>query len=805
MIATYLAEADKGIGGAQACETERSILKAAPAVQASMLLPLAVALADVSHRRDLRMGSPHRLRIDAIRSLLDRLLRRPFELEDKDLRSLLSALRRMGPHYGMEVPLARALGIAERHVQAHGVSDALKKTLIAYRKMLARYQDHAVWRKSVARVDVVLGGMKVQIVEAGDAWANRALADLASMPAMPKDRWMELIQYAATAEGSAPSSQWLRGAAPLIKRVGQKDFLARSQTWFALVGRKGTHKVQRYNDLILERNADILKGLVWCHSGLDSDRIPQSMGDLAAACFQKVPGIGPRNVKVGSACITVLAAMSGMSTVAQLSRLKLRVKHCSALRQIQAALDAVAAKAGLTTDDLEDAAVPSFGMEAPGLLRKNVGGSVALMRLVDTTSTELTWLRSDGREQDSVPAAVKTGCDGELAELRDTARAMKTMALAQRDRIEGCYLRTRRWSLGAWRRTHLDHPLVGTLARRLVWHFQKGARRGQGIWCDGRIVDAAGKPLGWIDDQTQVSLWHPIGFDAQTILAWRNWLENHQVRQPFKQAHREIYVLTDAELKTRTRSNRFAAHIIKQHQFARLCQQRGWRYRLIGTWDSDNTPFLDLPQWRLRAEFWVAGIGEYGKDTSDAGVCLTLSTDQVRFLNPAGQLLALTEIPAIVLTEVLRDVDLFVGVCSVGNDPTWRDQAHGEARVYWQEFSFGDLSESAKTRRGILEGLLPKLKIASRCTLSDKFLVVQGELRTYKIHLGSGNILMWPNDQYLCIVPDRSSMGTASGDRIFLPFEGDDMLSLILSKALMLADDTKIKEPSILNQIKTVK
>ena len=32
---------------------------------------------------------------------------------------------------------------------------------------------------------------------------------------------------------------------------------------------------------------------------------------------------------------------------------------------------------------------------------------------------------------------------------------------------------------------------------------------------------------------------------------------------------------------------------------------------------------------------------------------------------------------------------------------------------------------------------------------------VRGDLRTYKIHLGSSNILMEPNDQYLCIVPGR--------------------------------------------------
>ncbi len=77
---------------------------------------------------------------------------------------------------------------------------------------------------------------------------------------------------------------------------------------------------------------------------------------------------------------------------------------------------------------------------------------------------------------------------------------------------------------------------------------------------------------------------------------------------------------------------------------------------------------------------------------------------------------------------------------------------------------------------------------------------MRGDLLTYKIHLGSGNILMSPNNQYLCIVPDRSSTTAATG-AIYLPFEGDGMLSIVLSKALLLADDKNIKDPSIRAQI----
>jgi hypothetical protein len=148
----------------------------------------------------------------------------------------------------------------------------------------------------------------------------------------------------------------------------------------------------------------------------------------------------------------------------------------------------------------------------------------------------------------------------------------------------------------------------------------------------------------------------------------------------------------------------------------------------------------------------------------------------------------------------MRDVDLFVGVASVGNDPNWADGGpDGRYRDYWQDYSFGELSATAQTRKAILGKLIPRLRIADRCSLADKFLVVRGDIRTYKIHLGSGNILMAPNDQYLCIVARQS---VAGAERVFLPFEGDGTLSVILSKAFLLATDMKITDPTIVNQLK---
>jgi hypothetical protein len=58
---------------------------------------------------------------------------------------------------------------------------------------------------------------------------------------------------------------------------------------------------------------------------------------------------------------------------------------------------------------------------------------------------------------------------------------------------------------------------------------------------------------------------------------------------------------------------------------------------------------------------------------------------------------------------------------------------------------------------------------------------------------------MAPNDQYLCIVPKQTA---ADKDPVFLPFEGDATLSIILSKALLLAEDAKIKDATIMRQIR---
>ena len=214
-----------------------------------------------------------------------------------------------------------------------------------------------------------------------------------------------------------------------------------------------------------------------------------------------------------------------------------------------------------------------------------------------------------------------------------------------------------------------------------------------------------------------------------------------------------MYLIAPAELETRVYSNRFAAHILKYRQAYALIKARGWSIYALGPYDGGGIQWREFESHGLRAEFWM----EHAAEDWDEQVMIAnvAATDQVRFTPiGGGDPVPLADIPRVVFSEAMRDVDLFVGVASIAADPEWVD--HGEGHLaYWREHSFGELGASAETRREVLREIVPQLKIADRLELGDRYLTVRGELRTYKIHLGSANVLMEPNDEYLCIVPAR--------------------------------------------------
>lgn len=725
-----------------------------------------------------------------------------------------------------DAPINKLIAQAEDEVKRTPLTEGERYVLWRFRASLVTGPALGSPSKDVTRLSRLIGDGARFYLAPGDAWAEAVNGDLTRVDPAQSAHWAALLKHALGATSSRPSSKWLATGRALVDAVGGAEVQEALLRWLPKVAQgrstsalgRGFEDPRSTADVMNDENADALRGLLWLSQTLPQPAaVARAITGVALSAYKKAPGVGPRAVKVGNAAVYALSEMKSTEAVGQLALLKVRVRFGTAQKEIEKAFNTAAEALGLPRDEIEELGVPSYGQEEVGLRRETLGDYRAELA-VSGSDAALKWFDPNGKALKSVPAKVKADHKEELKDLQQALKDVQAMLPAQRDRLDGMFLLQKSWPIDAWRERYLNHPLVGTIARRLIWRID-----GTPALClDGTPSDVEGSPLSPGAD-AQVTLWHPVGCTIDEVTAWRRRLEALGVTQPFKQAHREVYLLTDAERRTRTYSNRFAAHILRQHQFNALCGARGWKNRLrLMVDDSYQPPTKDLPQWGLRAEFWVEGIGDnYGTDTNETGVYLRLSTDQVRFYRTAAapnwahagggayesaaagpgtgsvnEPLALDLIPPLVFSEVMRDVDLFVGVASVGNDPTWADGGpEGRYRDYWQHYSFGELSGTATTRKQVLERLIPRLKIADRCTFADRFLVVRGQKRTYKIHLGSGNILMEPNDQYLCIVP------RAGQDDLFLPFEGDTMLSIILSKALLLADDSKIKDPTITQQI----
>ncbi|MFD0560204.1 uncharacterized protein DUF4132 [Stackebrandtia endophytica] len=657
------------------------------------------------------------------------------------------------------------------------------------------------------------------LLNVGEPWAERASKDLRGLG----NEWRELVYHCRTATAAKPTAKWEKRARELFAATGP-DTRERLIGWLELV------PLPRTDDQALDYgyhvegtldpyNADIIRGMMWILGFLGDDvQSARVLSGLVNTMLKKIPGVGPRAPKIANAAVLALSRMEGEHSLGQLARLSSSVKFKGTLNQINTAMEAKATALGVTRDEIEEMAVPAYGLTEVGRQVVPLGDCRA--EITVDTEAALSWFNESGKQTKAPPAAVKRDHPDRIKELKAGVKDVNKMMTAQIERLDRQFLLRRQWRGDVWRQRYAAHPLLATLTRRLLWRVDDRVCG----YADGRWRDLSDACVD-IPDSARIQLWHPIGEEVASIVAWREWLERHQIRQPFKQAHREVYLLTAAEENTGTYSNRFAAHILRQHQFHALAAARGWRNRLrLMVDDSYEPPYKELPAWGLRAEFWVEGIGDdYGADTTDSGSYLRLVTDQVRFYRAeaeanyghasgggygryrggggeADEPIPLSQIPPLVLSEVLRDVDLFVGVASVGNDPTWSDGGpEGRYRDYWHSYSFGELGQTAQTRKELLSRLIPRLAIRDRAEVDGRFLVVRGDIRTYKIHLGSGNILMEPNDQYLCIVAGQFKGGR--GDTGFLPFEGDGTLAVILSKALLLAKDTAITDSTITSQL----
>ncbi len=378
--------------------------------------------------------------------------------------------------------------------------------------------------------------------------------------------------------------------------------------------------------------------------------------------------------------------------------------------------------------------------------------------------------RKDGKNLKSVPAKYKKNetvkkyqeMNKQLKEQYSRTKQMMEQAMEDGTDFEV-------WEFLELRKNPVVRPIVEFLVVKLSDHGNGpiSADGKMGFLTEDGIEDDSGNVTP-VKPDGKILIAHP--FDLYASEHWHEYqklLFERKIRQPFKQVFRELYLKLGEELE-KTESRLFAGNQIQPQKTAGTLRGRRWV--------ADYEDGLQKVYYKENIVACIYAMADWFTPSDIEAPAL----EWVAFYDrKTGQPKKLKEIPDVIYSEVMRDVDLAVSVAHAGGvDP---ETSHSTVEM----------------RRAIAQCNLDLFKIRN-VRLEGSHAMIDGKLGRYSVHLGSGVVHQIGNSM-LFVVPVHSQ----HRGRIFLPFIDDDPKTAeIMSKILLFAEDTKIKDPSILEQIR---
>ncbi len=352
-----------------------------------------------------------------------------------------------------------------------------------------------------------------------------------------------------------------------------------------------------------------------------------------------------------------------------------------------------------------------------------------------------------------------------FVELRERKKDIEKQHSRMRGALELAMCREDRFS-AAELQDLLLHPVLAPMLEQLV--FVSDAAMGY-PFDGGRALmkhDGTTQPIG---EDAALRIAHPYDlYQSGDWLQWQRECFLAERIQPFKQVFRELYLLTEAEKLDGALSRRYAGHQVQPRQALALLGSRGWVAR------PEEGVQRTFHKHKLAA--FITFLQGFYTPAEVEGLTL----EGVVFVDPhqRWQPLPLVDIPPVLFSEVMRDLDLVVSVAHRGGvDPE-------------------STASTVEMRTALIRETAALLKIET-IDLKGNHALIEGRLGSYSVHLGSAVVHRQPGGA-LCIVPVHAQ----HRGRIFLPFADDDPKTAeVISKVLLLARDEQIKDPTILEQI----
>lgn len=382
-------------------------------------------------------------------------------------------------------------------------------------------------------------------------------------------------------------------------------------------------------------------------------------------------------------------------------------------------------------------------------------------------------VEKNGKQLKSVPAKLKK--DEYIVAITEAKKQMAEQARRTRAMLEDA-MESQETYTYAEIQGMLENPVIQDLVAALVFRVMDGGgvsdhtqeEQAAFGFVTAKGMDIIGSHHIEPSGDTLLTVAHPFQMYKQGM--WhtiQQYVFDNQIIQPFKQVFRELYVKTEEELNME-RSLRYAGNQIQPRKTVACLRTRHWV--------ADIEEGLQKVYYKENIVARIYALADWFSpaDIESPTLEWVVFTDR-----KTGKDLKLREIPDIIFSEVMRDVDLAVSVAHAGGvDP---ETSHSTVEM----------------RKAIAEFTMPLFKLTN-VTFAKNHAVIQGTRANYTVHLGSG-VVHQEAGPMINVLPVHSQRR----GRIFLPFVDDDpKTSEVLTKILFFAEDKKIKDPFILEQIR---
>ena len=309
----------------------------------------------------------------------------------------------------------------------------------------------------------------------------------------------------------------------------------------------------------------------------------------------------------------------------------------------------------------------------------------------------------------------------------------------------------------------MTNPVIAPILKSLV--FKMG--NNLGYYVDKKLKSAKKKAVA-VKDDSLLKIAHCFDlFESGEWSAYQKDIFDRELKQPFKQVFRELYVKTVDE-KGRDKSLRYAGHQVQPSKTVALLKTRRW---II-----DGQEGLEKVYYKENIIAKIFALADWFSPADIEAPTL----EEVQFFDrKTFKPILIDNVPDLIFTEVMRDIDLVVSVAHVGDvDP---EASHSTIEM----------------RKAIVEFNCKLFKLKN-VTFAENHALIKGERAEYSIHLGSG-LIHQKAGSAINVLPVHSQ----HRGRVFLPFIDDDPKTAeIMAKVLLFAQDDKIKDVFILEQIK---